>query len=1122
MYYKSKIEDEEVKEMSVVHLRVHSEYSLLQSTCKIDQLVKRAKQLGYTSLALTDKNVMYGALAFYKSCKNEGIKPIIGLDVVVKEANGTMHELVLLAFNLTGYKRLMNISSIIQTSEASFIESEKIWSNHEGLIAISSGRNGLIQALNGETEPVMKILEIYQKYFHNHLFLGLENHRLEEEAMIWRKTKEIATLMKIPLVAMHEVFYLKKEEATLHDYLLCLKEDKKVIHQNRLRLKTDEFYLKSKDELKAAFQTEEEALQNTNKIAEQCQLVIPFQENHLPTFPLPKGVTSRHFLRKLCYKGLEKRYEKRHSPLIDRLEYELNVIHQMGFDDYFLIVWDFMRFAKQKKILTGPGRGSAAGSLVSYVLGITNVDPVRYGLLFERFLNPERVTMPDIDIDFNDKRRFEVIEYVRNKYGKDYVAQIITFGTLGARQVIRDVGKIFNIDPKIIDKGAKFIPTKPKITLEEAVKQSKRFATWVQQSDETKRAFQVAKALEGLPKNISIHAAGVIISDVKMVKITPIQQTNDGIIVTQYAMEHLEELGLLKMDFLGLRNLSLIEEILSFIRIYEQKEISLDDLPMQDQKTYELLAKGDTSGIFQLESNGMRRVLQKLKPTQFEDIVAVSALYRPGPMEQIDQFIANKKEPEAICYPHPDVKPILETTYGIIVYQEQIMQIASKIAGFRLGEADLLRRAVSKKNRDSLEKERIHFVEGCIKNGYKRELAEQMYTLIVRFADYGFNRSHAVAYSLLSYQLAYLKTHYPLYFYTALLTSVVSDVEKTKRYILEAKQRGIDILPPDINKSNFYYLPEQKHIRMSFLTIKHTGGQVVSAILKERKQKPFDDFFDCCLRLSSYSISIRTMEAFIIAGCFDEFKSNRASLLATLPGALDYVQLVKGDGMNSLFPYDDVLKPMYVDIEPWNIEDQLMKEEEVFGFYLTDHPIAMMKKKLNHLKTIHLANITPTKQLLDGMVLIERVHKIKTKKNDWMAFLTISDDTDEIEAVVFPDRYFQTLPMLKEKNKVYIRFESTYKNKCVIKNMKLLDEVYDDEKNNRSLFLKIEPQNESPEKLYRLKKTLTHFPGFMPVILYYVSTKKTLQLNETYDVFPFEELIVQLQKYLGEENVKIN
>ncbi|HSH24107.1 MAG TPA: DNA polymerase III subunit alpha, partial [Massilibacterium sp.] len=638
--------------MSVVHLRVHSEYSLLQSTCKIDQLVKRAKQLGYTSLALTDKNVMYGALAFYKSCKNEGIKPIIGLDVVVKEANGTMHELVLLAFNLTGYKRLMNISSIIQTSEASFIESEKIWSNHEGLIAISSGRNGLIQALNGETEPVMKILEIYQKYFHNHLFLGLENHRLEEEAMIWRKTKEIATLMKIPLVAMHEVFYLKKEEATLHDYLLCLKEDKKVIHQNRLRLKTDEFYLKSKDELKAAFQTEEEALQNTNKIAEQCQLVIPFQENHLPTFPLPKGVTSRHFLRKLCYKGLEKRYEKRPSPLIDRLEYELNVIHQMGFDDYFLIVWDFMRFAKQKKILTGPGRGSAAGSLVSYVLGITNVDPVRYGLLFERFLNPERVTMPDIDIDFNDKRRFEVIEYVRNKYGKDYVAQIITFGTLGARQVIRDVGKIFNIDPKIIDKGAKFIPTKPKITLEEAVKQSKRFATWVQQSDETKRAFQVAKALEGLPKNISIHAAGVIISDVKMVKITPIQQTNDGIIVTQYAMEHLEELGLLKMDFLGLRNLSLIEEILSFIRIYEQKEISLDDLPMQDQKTYELLAKGDTSGIFQLESNGMRRVLQKLKPTQFEDIVAVSALYRPGPMEQIDQFIANKKEPEAICYPH--------------------------------------------------------------------------------------------------------------------------------------------------------------------------------------------------------------------------------------------------------------------------------------------------------------------------------------------------------------------------------------------------------------------------------------------------------------------------------------
>lgn len=1107
--------------MSVVHLRVHSEYSLLQSTCRIEQLVERAKQLGYDTLALTDKNVMYGALSFYKKCQKEGIKPIIGLDTTVQETDGTIHELVLLAYNMDGYQQLMEISSVIQQGEDGYIKSDVLFQHTDGLLAIATGRNGLVQAFQERTDQLKKVLKMYQQAFPNNLYLGLENHRLKEEAALWLATKELAKETDLPLVAMHEVFYLNKEDAYAHDCLLCLKEDKKVFTENRTRLSSTEFYLKSKEEWMDMFQQELEALQRTVEIAKRCQLDISFHENHLPSYPLPTGVTSQQFLHQLCHKGLTKRYQSVTPTMEKRLTYELQVIHQMGFDDYFLIVWDFMRFANKQNILTGPGRGSAAGSLVSYVLGITKVDPIKYGLLFERFLNPARTTMPDIDIDFNDKRRQEVIEYVKEKYGEEYVAQIITFGTLGARQVIRDVGRIFNVDLKVIDRGAKYIPARPKITLAEAVEQSPEFARWTEQSEETKRVFQVAQALEGLPKNISIHAAGVIISDIQMTKITPIQKTSDGTIVTQFSMEYLEELGLLKMDFLGLRTLSFIEEILMLIQTFEKKEIKLDQIAFDDTKTFQLLASGETSGIFQLESQGMREVLQKLKPTHFEDIVAVNALYRPGPMEQIDQFIANKKNPMHISYLHPDLKPILEMTYGIIVYQEQIMQLASTMAGFRLGEADLLRRAVSKKKRELLESERKHFVQGCLQNGYDQKVAEDVYALIVRFANYGFNRSHAVAYSTLSYQLAYLKVHYPLYFYTALLTNVLSQPEKTKRYIMEARQNGIEILPPSINKSSFYYIPEDGKIRMSFLPIKNTGGQIVSAILKERKKKIFTDFFDFCLRLSPYHISNKTIESLVIAGCFDEFQRNRASLLATIQSAMEYVQLIPENEGDSLFPFDDVLKPRYVEMEPWDVEDELEKEQEVFGFYLTNHPIQLEKEKVADFPLTTLSTLSPTKQLVDAVVYIERVHKIKTKKNDWMAFLTISDETDEIEAVVFPDQYFECLPLLKEKNKVYIRFQSTYKNKCVIKHMMHLQDMVEQYENKQTLFLKIEPNQEHPSLLGALKNIIAHFPGFMPVRLYYVSKKQIIQLSTELNIFPFEHALWQLKKYLGEENVKI-
>ncbi|MGG8394921.1 DNA polymerase III subunit alpha, partial [Bacillus cereus] len=859
--------------MKFVHLQCQTVFSLLKSACKIDELVVRAKELGFSSLAITDENVMYGVIPFYKACKKHGIQPVIGLTAsIFSEEEERSYPLVLLAENEIGYQNLLKISSSIMTKSKEGIP--KKWLAHyaKGLIAISPGKDGEIEQLllEDNESQAEEVARTYQNMF-GHFYMSLQHHAIQDELLLQEKLPEFISRVNIPVVATNDVRYINQSDALVHECLLSVESGTKMTDPDRPRLKTDQYYLKSSDEMEALFSHAPEAIQNTIKIAERCQVEIPFHVNQLPKFPVPSNETSDIYLRRVCEEGLRKRYGEPKEVHIKRLDHELNVISRMGFSDYFLIVWDFMKYAHENHILTGPGRGSAAGSLVSYVLEITDIDPIEYDLLFERFLNPERVTLPDIDIDFPDVRRDEMIRYVKDKYGQLRVAQIVTFGTLAAKAAIRDIARVMGLPPRDIDIFSKLIPSKLGITLKDAYEESQSLREFIQGNLLHERVFEIAKRVEGLPRHTSIHAAGVIMSQEPLTGSVAIQEGHNDVYVTQYPADALEELGLLKMDFLGLRNLTLLENIIKFIANKTGKEIDIRNLPLQDEKTFQLLGRGDTTGVFQLESGGMRNVLRGLKPNEFEDIVAVNSLYRPGPMEQIPTFIESKHGKRKIEYLHPDLKPILERTYGVIVYQEQIMQIASKLAGFSLGEADLLRRAVSKKNRDILDQERKHFVQGCLRNGYDETSAEKIYDLIVRFANYGFNRSHAVAYSMIGYQLAYLKANYTLEFMTALLSSAIGNEDKIVQYIRETKRKGFHVLPPSLQRSGYNFQIEGNAIRYSLLSIRNIGMATVTALLEEREKKMFEDLFEFCLRMPSKFVTERNLEAFVWSGCFDDF-----------------------------------------------------------------------------------------------------------------------------------------------------------------------------------------------------------------------------------------------------------
>lgn len=1116
--------------MSFIHLHVYSAYSLLTSTASVHELIDNAKKKGFRAIALTDRNVMYGTIEFYKLCIKNNIQPIIGLTVDVESEieKEVSYPLVLLAENEKGFKNLLKISSAVQTKATNGIPFK--WLKHyaEGLIAISPGIEGEIEQnlSNDKQEQAIEIIKKLQSIFGRESFyLAVQNHQIEQEGIVAKKIQSIAEDLTIPLVATNRVHYLEQEDMFAHECLLAIKNGDKLQDEHRERLESNQFYLKTAQEMVEVFSEIPEALENSISIAKRCMVNIELNKTYLPEYPTADGQPAEKYLEMLCQKGLMERFSAPSQEHFERMAYELSVINSMKFSNYFLIVWDFMRYARENGILTGPGRGSAAGSLVAYVLYITDVDPLSHQLLFERFLNPERISMPDIDIDFPDHRRDEVIEYVAKKYGELHVAQIVTFGTLAAKAAIRDVGRAFGLNTKELEQLSRRIPARLGINLKDAYKESQHLRAFVDENPVNRKLYETALKLEGLPRHTSTHAAGVIISEKQLIELIPIQQGHNQVYLTQYSMEHLEEIGLLKMDFLGLRNLTLLESIVSSIHKKTGRKVDIKTIPLNDEKTFELLARGETTGIFQLESEGMRKVLLRLKPSRFEDIVAVNALYRPGPMENIPLFIDRKHGRQAVEYLHKDLEPILENTYGVIVYQEQIMQIASTMAGFSLGEADLLRRAVGKKQKEVLDRERNHFVQGALKKGYEQALANEIYDLIVRFANYGFNRSHAVAYSMIAYQLAYLKANYPLYFMAGLLTSAIGNETKIAQYIMESKQKEMEVLPPSINYSGFSFQVEKTGIRYSLAAIKSVGAAALREIFQARKSKKFEDLFDFCTRISSKAINRKTLEVLVHSGSFDEFKEDRAVLLASLDVALEHAQIFKVDESSQveLFLDEFQLKPKYVQVDPIRLEDKLSFEKEALGFYLSDHPVSIYEKSLKQAGASVLFELSADHKRAAAGVYIVSLRKIRTKKGDSMAFLNVSDSSGEMEAVTFPVVYKKYSHLLDHGKFVVMEGkveERDGKLQFIIQQVSEIEPWLSTKTKKESiLYLKIVQGKQDEHSLNQLKQLFKGNTGKTKVVLHYETSKKTIRLGDEFMIEPSSTLLKLLSEFLGNNNV---
>jgi DNA polymerase-3 subunit alpha len=1112
-----------------VHLHVHTEYSLLDGAARIEKLVKQAKVQEMQALAITDHGAMYGVVPFYQACKQEGIHPIIGCEVYLTSGDHREkpnrkeqknYHLLLLAETDEGYRHLMKLVTEAHLHGFHYkprVDKALLRKYAKGLIATSSCLAGEIpQAiLQGNMEQAKRLVWEYLEIFgSDHFFFELQDHRLPEQQRVNRQLIAWSKEMGIPLLATNDVHYVRREDHDVHDCLLCVGTGSKLSDEKRLRFHSDQFYFKTEEEMARLFSYVPEALNNTWKVAERCQVTIPFGQKLLPKYPVPNGMTAKAYLREKCLEGVARRYSTITPEIKKRLEYELAVIDTMGFNDYFLVVWDFVRFAHDQGIAVGPGRGSAAGSLVAYVLFITDVDPIRYNLLFERFLNPERVSLPDIDIDFNFERRDEVIHYVQWKYGEEHVAQMM------------------ELPYHKVDQLAKLIPSNPGMTLEKAYQLEPSLQKLKQYPDLAK-LLQYAEEVEGLPRHASTHAAGVVISPAPITQYVPLQEGTEGIPLTQYPMEVLEKIGLLKADFLGLRNLTIIERAQKIIEQQTGQKIAEQMKQHDDPATYELLASGETLGVFQMESAGMRRVLQELRPNCFEDIIAVLALYRPGPMEQIPRFIRAKHGEEKVTYPHPDLEKILKNTYGIIVYQEQIMQIAAKMAGFTLGQADLLRRAVGKKNRELLDQQKTAFIEGCIKNGYSRQIGEEVYDLILRFANYGFNRSHSAAYAVLAYQTAYLKAHYPLAFMTALLTTVMGNQGKMIEYVNEAKRMGIAVLPPDISKSEVAFSVEKGSIRFGLAAIKNVGLLAIQEIIKARKSGAFRDLFDFCRRVNTRLCNRRVMEALIQCGAMDSLPGHRTQKLAMLDEAIEhsstYLRRQSAQQM-SLFTEEmeeDIEKRLqqYRQITPYTQKEKLQFEKELLGLYLSGHPLDQYQMILNQARTHRIVQLPDERDQQKVRVsgMITEVKRIKTKKGEAMAFIKLEDETDTVEVVIFPRLYHQVLPLLQEEKLIEVMGNIDQQEKGV----KLIAHSCRELPKSQSskltkVFIRLGVENENPAKLERLKQIFINHRGTTPVYLYYERTRKLLELPiGKYGITLTEECSRQIERLLGPKAIHI-
>lgn len=1126
--------------MSFVHLHNHTCYSLLDGASKIKDLVGQAKALGMDALAITDHGVMYGVIEFYKEAKKAGIKPIIGCEVYlaprtcrdkVAGVDDSPYHLVLLAKNQEGYRNLLKLVSISWLEGFYYkprVDKELLKKYSKGLICLSACIAGEIPSLilQDREEKALEVSLQYREIFGpENFYLELQDHRLAEQRKVNNGLLKIAKLTNIPLVATNDSHYLRREDAALHDILLCIQTGKTLEDEQRLRFETEEFYLKSPEEMHLLFGEYPEALANTAEIAKQCEVDFTFGENHLPDYQVPAGYTIDSYLKELCYQGLKKRYHQLEDVQKERLDFELAIIERMGYSGYFLIVWDFIRFSKEKGIFVGPGRGSAAGSLVSYCLGITDIDPIKYDLLFERFLNPERVSMPDIDIDFCYERRGEVIEYVIQKYGVDRVAQIITFGTMAARAAIRDTGRAMGVPLSLVDKVAKLVPMEIGMTLSRALEVSAELVKMAKDDPLIERLLLAAQALEGMPRHAGTHAAGLVISKEPLDHYLPLQKTSEGLISTQFAKETVEEIGLLKMDLLGLRTLTVINNAVLLVKESSDVLLDLNQIPLDDEGAYQLLDKGDTSGVFQLESSGLRAILRELKPQSFEDIIALVALYRPGPLGSgmIEDFIHRRHGKVEVAYLHPDLKPILQNTYGVIIYQEQVMRIASDLAGFTLGEADLLRRAMGKKKPEIITGLRKQFIEGSQKKGIPADISGKIFDLMEYFAGYGFNKSHSAAYALLAYQTAYLKAHYPVEFMAALLTSVIESKDRVPFYIEECRQQQITILPPDVNESGERFTVSDKKIRIGLAAIKQVGYQAIEAILTERKNGPFSSLQDFCERVDLHQVNRRVMENLIKAGAFDSIHPSRAQLLGVLQACMEQgmdFQQRKNSNQLSLFAgaaekeliNPKIAMPM---VREFSEKEILQMEKEVLGLYLSGHPLAEYQE---YLKKEVKYTIEELEQKHDGEILrlgglITNLRRSLTKRNETMAYFLLEDLTGSIECLVFPKNFGNLYNYLHNDSAVLVKGRLNYQED----KPKLFIEKITPLGTSEEIYLRI--SSELTEKVNCLPAILSKYPGKSPIYLYYPEENKLVISEEKYWVNVSAELLEELGSHFSLENV---
>ncbi|MEN3186819.1 MAG: DNA polymerase III subunit alpha [Atribacterota bacterium] len=1133
--------------MRFVHLHVHTEYSLLDGAIRIDELLQTVKSYGMEAVAVTDHGVMYGVVDFYKKAKEFGVKPIIGCEVYVApgsrfekvtvKGSEPAYHLVLLAQNKTGYRNLTELVSRAYLEGFYYkprVDKELLREYSEGLVALTACLAGEIPRLilSGEKSEAEKLVLEYRDIFGaDNFFLEVQDNKIPEQTTLNEALIEIGKRHRIPVVATNDCHYLSREDAQVHDIILAIQTATTLDDPKRLRFPTQEFYVKSPEEMEKAFASLPEALENAVSIAERCNVELDLGQVLLPEFAVPEGFTPSTYLEHLCEEGLKKRYgDPIPATIKEQAAYELKVIHDMGYSAYFLIVFDFVNYARKNGIMVGPGRGSAAGSLVSYALGITNIDPLKYGLLFERFLNPERVSMPDIDIDFCFERRNEVIEYVSSKYGKTNVAQIITFGRMMARQAVRDVGRALGWSYGEVDKIAKLISATPGITLEKALNESPQLRALSEQNKEVGMLLRFAQRIEGLCRHASVHAAGVVISNQPLMNHVPLQKMNEGEIVTQFDMDALQDLGLLKMDFLGLRTLTIIERALKIIKNTRQVDIDLDHIPLDDPETYRLLGKGETVGVFQLESPGMKELLKRLKPEGMEDLIAILALYRPGPLGSgmIDDFIERKHGRVKVTYPHPSLEPVLRETYGVIVYQEQVMKIASEMAGFTLGQADILRRAMGKKKPEVMREQREKFIQGALAKGHDQSTAETIFDLIEYFAGYGFNKSHSAAYAVISYQTAYLKAHYPTEYLAACLTSNASDSDKVAKFIAECKRLGIQILPPDINESlaNFTVVGEGK-IRFGLAAIKNVGESAIAEVLARRRESRFRNVFDFVERVDLRVINKRVLESLVKAGAFDTLHPNRAQLLVSLEEIVASFAKKKKTRTSqiSLFGGQNATPEPYPelkDVEEMGRQDLLRMEKEMLGFYVSDHPLREISLRYPHLTTVPLGRLGSIKQAVKVKILgvVSGFRRVVTKTGGEVYFVSLEDETGSVEVIFFPSFREEIQPYLSSGRVLGVLGRLDILDSG--ENKVIAERILDPEKErgwSQVVHIDLRESSDVLRAVYCLKDCLRHFPGELPVVVQVRDAKEEwwVELGEAFRVLWNTESEGAIREVIGSE-----